>query len=112
MSTAASTPRAQVVAETVSSLEEAAAALRGDCAHVQAEAARLERAVSRLRWTGPGADTWRSEVAAQIRSAEDAAAELRKAAWRIEELLAPRMLATAAGAPATAAAPAAGGSSR
>lgn len=110
MTTAASIPRTQVVAEMLSSLEEAAAALRRDYAHVQSEAARLERAVSRLRWAGPGADQWRSEVAAHIRSAEDTAVELRKAAWRVEELLAPRTLAAAT--PAAASAPVAAGGSR
>lgn len=111
MTTAAPSSRAHVVAETVSSLEQAAVALRRDCAHLQSEAAGLDRAARGLRWTGPGAEQWRSDVAAQVRSAEDAAAELRKTAWRIEELLVPRVLAAAA-APVTAAVPAAAGGSR
>jgi hypothetical protein len=112
VTTAAPSSRAHVVAETVSSLEQAAVALRRDCAHLQSEAARLDRAARGLRWTGPGAEQWRSDVATQVRSAEDAAAELRKTAWRIEELLVPTALTAAAATPVTAAVPAAAGGSR
>lgn len=113
MSTAASPQRAQLVVEPVSSLDDAAVALRRDYAHLQAEAARLERAVRRLRWKGPGADQWRADVALALRSAEDIAVELRKAAWRTEQLAGPRVLMlTGTAQLGSAPVPAAAGSSR
>jgi hypothetical protein len=105
MSTAASSAGTPAVAGLTSSLEEAAGALRRDYTHLQSEAAQLDRAVRGLRWTGRGAEQWRTDVTAQIRAAEDIAVQLRQAAWRIEQVLAQRLPAGPSTAPA---APAAG----